>query len=508
MGLLRQMSGRQPISKSISFLNRIVDFLSGSVTPETFMILSLVAFGFLITLLSLTLYTSVTPSASFGESIEGVVPAGYWLGIAIMVVAICYTLTRLDAKKLRIPFLLSCIMLIFSMRSALSILSPFPYVQDTWVGIYINASWRKYGILSLQGLKFLSSSYVRAWPASFILAYLITYAGLPFYTFYKWAPIMIFLMEVVVIYFLFKELANEKIGMVSAFLFTLLNTDGFFPLHYSAQTVGALLYLVAMYAIVKAYKTRKLKHLSLAFLSIFATVLTHHMTTLFLGLSLAGAYLSKYLLRLQQKMREKKWLSFNVKLDTFVKFSLPLSVFTFALWYFYGFIVYRVDATWMLTEIVRLLTTHQPRYQTGYYGRYLQLSPLSQLSILVFPAFITVTAAIFLFGRMLRRETLEGYLWLTMGWAGALSLAFIFGNLLYGNYIEPLRAQELLTIALFPASASFLLRIFESESRYKKGLITITLIVVAFLGVFSIYRGAQSIVYFEPPWWMKIFNPP
>ena len=162
----------------------------------------------------------------------------------------------------------------------------------------------------------------------------------------------------------------------------------------------------------------------------------------------------------------------------------------------------------MLTEIMRLLTTHEPRYGAGYYYYYVIQSPLSKLAVLMFPAFILGAAAIFLLGRMLKKESLEGYLWLTMGWAGALILAFIFGNTIYGNYIDPSRSREIITLALYPASSLFLLRIFESKSLYKKGLVTIILIIVAFFSVFSIYRGAQNIIYFEPPWWMSLFSPP
>jgi len=503
------LSKKYANTRNSPVLKKITDFISRIVTLELSIILSLVIFGFALTILPLTLYETITPSTSFGESIEGVVLPWYWLGIAIMIVAISYMLTRLDVKKFRILFLISCAMLIFPMRSVLTILSPLPYVEDTWREIYTIMSWQKYGIFSREGLAIFSGGYPRDWPISFILAYLITYAGTPIYTFYLWAPTIIHILDLVVIYFLFKELANEKVGIVSAFLFTLLNTAGFFPLHYSPQTLGALFYLVAMYTIVKAYKTRKQKHLALALLSIFALILTHHMSTFFLGISLMGAYLSKYFLEFQRKIRKKNsWFSYTVNVNTFIRFSLPLSVFTFALWYFYGFIVYRRDAIWMLTEIMRLLTTQQPRYETGYYGRYLQLSPLSQLSILVFPAFILGTAAIFILYKMLKEKSVEGYLWFLMGWTGAMVLAFIFGNLLYGNYIEPLRSQEIMTLALYPASALFLLRIIESKSLYKKGAIMIVLIIVALFSVLSTYRGAQNIVFFEPPWWMKLINPP
>jgi len=503
------MSKNRTINKITSPFKSTANFLSGMVKPKIFIVLSCVTFGFMMTLLSLKLGVKVTPSTSFGESIEGVVPLWYWLGIAIMIGAISYMMAHLDERNLRIPFLISCAMLVFSMRSVLAILSPFPIVQDTWGQIYRNEFWRKYGIFSQAGLEYFSQGYARGWPVSFILAYLITSAGIPVYAFYKWAPIIILILNLIVIYFLFKELANDKIGMVSAFLFTLLNTAGFFPLHYSPQTLGALFYLVAMYALVKAYKTRKLKHLGFALFSIFAVVLTHHMSTFFLGISLGGVYLSRYVLDLQKKMDVRnRWLSFTVKLDTFIKFSLPLSLFTFALWYFYGFIVYRFDATWMLTRIMQLLATRQPQYAAGYYERYLFLSPLMQFSILIFPAFILTTSVIFLLGRVLKKESLEGYLLFTTGWATALVLAFIFGNVVYGNFIEPVRALEIVAVALSPASALFLLRIFETKSPYKKGLITILLTIVAFFSVFSIYRAAQTIVYFEPPWWMSLFNPP
>lgn len=490
------------------FLKRTALFLQKIATKETFIILLISIFGFAIANGSL-LGVNVTPSTDFGESVEKIMPLLYWLGIAVMIAALSCMLTRLDAKESRIPFLISCAMLIFSMRSVLAILSPFPPVSDTWGGINVSMTWRKYGIFSPEGLARFSGGYVRGWPFSFILAYLITAAGVPIYTFYQWAPTIILILDMIAVYFLFRELANEKIGMVSAFLFTLLNTNSVFTLHYCAQGLAALFYLVTMYAIIRAYKTRKLKFLALALLGIFAVVVTHHMTTFFLGIGLIGAYLSKYFLGLQQKMNNrKKWFLFSVKSDTFIKFSLPLAAFTFALWYLYGFIVYRLDATWMLREIMRLLTTHEPRYGAGYYYYYVIQSPVSKLAVIMFPAFILATASIYLFSRIRKKESLEGYLWLSMGWAGALMVAFIFGNMIYGNYIDPSRSRELIIVALCPASSLFLLRIFESKSLYKKGLITIALIVVAFFSVFSIYRGAQNIIYFEPPWWVSLFNSP
>lgn len=476
---------------------------------EVFIVLALAFSGFAMILISLMLFVTVTPSRNFGESIEGVAPTSYWVGIVVMIASICYMLSRLDKRDFRIPFLISCVMLIFSTRAVLAILSPFPPVADTWRGIYIDVTWLKYGILSPSGLALFSDQYLRGWPVSFLLAYLITRAGIPVYVFYSWAPIAISILELVVVYFLFKELANEKIALVSAFLFTLLNTTGFFPFHYSPQTLGALFYLVAMYTIVKAYKTRKLKHLALALFSIFAIVLTHHMSTLFLGVSLAGAYFSKYLLGLQHTIRLKSsWLSFNVKRDTIIRLSLSLPILIFALWYFYGFIVYGVDATWMLTEIMRLLTTHQPIYKTGYYGSYLTLSPLIKLSVLVFPVFIFLAAAVAFLRTMRKKEPLDGYLWLIVGWVGAMALVFILGNMLYGNYIEPLRALEIITVALYPAAGLTLLAVFESRSSRGKIFMTIVLVIVAFFSILSIYRSAQGLMFFEPPWWMGLFNSP
>jgi hypothetical protein len=492
--------------KSVSLFSRTADFFK--TNRDVVIVFIIMVVSFIAGLSSLAL-VDIAPSTSFGESVENVAPPAYWASIAVIIVGLVYMLQSERREKFKLPFLLSCIMLVFLMRSVLAILSPYPAVPDTWGGIYITESWKKYGLLSPVGLAFFSGGYVRGWPTSYILSYLITSAGIPVFTFYRWAPSAIFTLDLIVIYFLFKELVNPKIGMISALLFALLNTNSFFPLHYSAQTLGALFYLVTMYAIVKAYKTRKLRHLAFVFVGIFAVVLTHHMTTFYLGVTLAGAYLGRYFLKLQQEL-SKKGLHFSLpaKPDTFVKLSLSLSVFVFALWYFYGFIVYRIDAVWMLTEIARLLTTHQPRYSAGYYYYYLIQSPLSKLAVIVFPAFILISAAIYLLNKVRRRQPLDGYLWLILGWAGALILAFIFGNAIYGNYIDPSRSREIITVALYPASALLLLGIFESKSSYKKVAITAVLIMVAFLSVLSIYRGAQNIVYFEPPWWMQLFNSP
>jgi hypothetical protein len=469
----------------------------------------LVILGFAISTIPLALQVNINPSTTFGESIEGVVPIWYWIGLTIMIVAISYMLTRLNAEEWRTPFLISCALFIFSMRGVLAIIAPFPFVSDAWSEIYVIESWRKYGIFSPLGASFFASGGVRAWPLSYLLAYMITDAGVPVFTFFKWAPTFISILEVFTVYLLFKELANEKVGMVSAFLFTLLNTNGFFPLHYCPQTLGALFYLVTMFCIVKTYKTRKLKHLMVAIAGIFLIVLTHHMTTFFLGVSLAGAYVSKYALDfLQKAMHKARKNTLAVNTDTLVRFSLPLAIFTFALWYFYGFIVYKVDATMMLAKVMKLLTAGKPAYQAGTYGRFLQLTPLSQISILIYPAFILLTAAALLFPKILRRQPVEGYLWLTGGWAAAMTIAFILGNLMYGNYIEPLRALEVITIALYPFSALVLLKIAGSRSRFGKILLAVSLITVTLFSVISIYRGAKTLIYFNPPWWMTLFGPP
>lgn len=500
------LTNEHTINENSSLSRRTLNSLK--TNRNVLVILIVVIFSFAVGIYSLSLINA-GPSTDFGESLENVLPAFYWASIAVMIVANVYMLQSSDLKRLRIPFLFSCALLIFSMRSVLAILSPYPPVPDTWGGIYITETWRKYGFFSSESFGFFSGGYVRGWPTSFILAYLITYEGVPVYTFYQWTPTILLVLDLVAVYFLFKELVNEKVGMVSAFLFSLLNTNSFFPLHYCAQGLAALFYLVTMYTIVKAYKTKKLKNLAFVFLGIFAIVLTHHMTTFYLGISLFGAFVIRYFPGLRQKLGEKSdQLSLNVKLDTLIKVSLPLSVFTFALWYFYGFIVYRIDASWMLTEIMRLLITHQPRYGAGYYYNYLMLSPLGKISVLIFPAFILGTAAITLFGKMLKKESLEGYLWFTIGWGGMLILAFIFGNTIYGNYVDPSRSREIIAVALFPASALFLLKTLESSSLAKKTMITAVFIVVAFFSVFSIYRGAQGLIYFEPPWWMIIFGSP
>lgn len=494
----KMTSHRQTDENLKLFFKRSALFLKKIVTHETFILLLIVILGFTMATVSL-LGVNVTPSTDFGESAEKVLPPLYWLGIATIIVPICYMLQHLDKKRMTITFIISCIMLIFLMRSVLAIISPLPPVPDAWARMLVIKTWVRDGLLSKQGLPFFAEGYVRGWPLSFILAYAIIYTGVPMYTFFTWSPTIIFMLEVIAIYFLFKELANQKIGLVSAFLFTLHNTNSFFTLHYTAQGLGALFYLVAMYLTIKAYKTKKLKHLALALITIFIVVITHHMTTLFLGISIIGAYLSQDILQFQQKISIKnKRFPFTVKSDTFVKLSLPLCVFIFALWYFYGFIVYPIDARAMLTDLVQLLTTGQPQYAAGFYYYYIIQPPLSRLSVIIPIAYVVGTGTLFLFGKMWKREPLEGHLWFAAGWAGIMVLTFLVGNVIYGNYIEPSRSREIIMLAFYPASASFLLKIFESKSTYKKMLMTMVLIVVVFFSLFSIYRGAQDLVYFDP----------
>lgn len=487
------------------FFQRAALFLQKTASHETLILMLIITLGFMVATVSL-LGVKVAPSTDFGESVEKVLPPFYWLGIATIVAAISYMLLHLDKKKITIPFITSCIMLIFLTRSVLAIISPLPPVPDAWVRMRVIKTWMKEGVFSAQSLVFFEGGYVRGWPLSFILAYIIVYAGVPMYTFFTWAPTIIFMLEVIAIYFLFKELANQKIGLVSAFLFTLHNTNSFFTLHYTAQGLGALVYLVAMYTIIKAYKTKKLKHLALTFITIFFVVITHHMTTLFLGISIIGAYLTRDIPQFLQKIRiQNKRFQFAVKSGTFIKLTLPLCVFIFALWYFYGFIVYPIDARAMLTDFMRLLTTGQPQYSAGFYYYYIIQPPLSRLAVIIPIAFVLGTGTAFLVGKMWKKEPLEGYLWFAAGWAGTMVLTFLVGNVIYGNYIEPSRSRDIICVAFYPASASFLLKIFESKSTYKKILMAILLIVVAFFSVFSIYRGAQNLVFFKPH---PILGPP
>jgi len=255
-----------------------------------------------------------------------------------------------------------------------------------------------------------------------------------------------------------------------------------------------------MYMIVKAYKNRRLKYLALAFTTIFAVVITHHMTTLFLGISVIGAYLSQDVLRFQQKTSmKKKRFPLAVKSNTFIKLSIPLCVFIFTLWYFYGFIVYPIDARQMLADFVRLFTTGQPQYGAGFYYYYVIQPPLSRLSVIIPIAFVLGTGTAYLAENLWKRKPFEGYVWFAAGWAGIMILTFLVGNVIWGNYIEPSRSRDIITVAFYPASALFLLRIFEFKSAYKRMLMTTVLVAVAFFSVFSIYRGAHDLVYFKAP---------
>lgn len=463
---------------------------------------------FLIIFISLTsslgsLFTiHITHETKLGLSLEGVLPISFWVALLVSVAMMFYAMRFIGngEKKMNMLFLVSCMLLIICMRGDLSIMVNLPYPLDAWARMSPIKHWLEQSYVDLSGYGYIGADYARNWPFAFLVSYSFVRLGADLYTFFLFAPIFIQVLTVFLVYLLMREIVGERKGLISAFLFALINTNSFFPLHWCPQLLGSSFFLLSTYLSIRFCREKSMRLLAVLMVSIFLLIITHHVSTLYFIFTTLGIWAAS---------KFSKKVPLKIKENSIIPMPILVPIFTFILWFVYSWFVYPVALFDTMRRIVDVIFYGITMYRAGTLYYFEIKGSFQQASLLAYPVFILGTGLIVIFRTLARHEKIAGYWVSLLGWTALMSFVFIFGNfVMSGNYFEPARARELICMSFCPLSAEFLSELNSQKNKVSKSwllkvVVLCILLTVATLSVYNIYLGASRWgVFSEPPeWW-------
>jgi len=419
--------------------------------------------------------------------IEEILPYVYWIGIIVITTSVFLMMRLLENTSYSSIFLLSCALLMISLRMVFPIISvsPILYEPDAHNYITVVSSWLNSGI-DFGG----EGNYQHDYPLAYVFAFFFTKLGISMDAFFRFAPLFIYAIDIILLYLLYNEITsgNKRTSCGAVFLFSLSSLGYWVSVHYCPDIIGTVFYLLSLYLSLRFAGKRGLKITTVipVFISIFLLILSHHLGTLYLTLTLLGLSLLTGL----NKSPEIKgqWLRFFI-----------LGVYTYSLWIAYGLFMY-------------------PSFFNIYVYLQFSGSPISlaqgatlldNITFAVYPAFIFVLFAYSLlrvlkiekwnltsFFQGLRdiRTDVEG-----LGASPVYSIGYIFVAILFviGFVVPntfPLRVLEVLLIGMYPISSQTLLKVHSvNPSKKKKLLILLVYCIVISVMLTSFHRYYRQI---------------
>lgn len=445
--------------------------------------------GFLFSYFSLVTHSGISEIRSGEFWIEETLPFLYWIGIIVIATSI-FLLIRFPRKRFY-PFLfvISCALLMICLRMVLPVISASPvlYEPDTNNYITVVSSWLKSGIdFGREG------NYQHDYPLAYVFAFFFTKLGVPIDVFFRFAPLFVYTINIIILYFLYCEITfeNKRISSGAVFLFALSSLGYWMSVHYCPDLIGTVFYLLSLYLCVKfAGKHRwEITAVLPACTSIFLLILSHHLGTLYLTLTLLGLSLSTGLNK-SPEIKEQ-WIKFFV-----------LGIYTYTLWFAYGSFMY-------------------PSFFNIYVYFQFSGSPVSlaqnatlfdNITFAIYPAFILVLFVYgFLRGLNIKKISdltkLFTNIRMTTGDPGILKsysigYIFLFVFLIVGFIlptVQSFRLLEVLLIGVYPISSQALVNLYgTNHSRKMKVLLFSISILVMLTSVHRFYREIQKRVTFS-----------
>lgn len=413
-----------------------------------------------------------------------IIPPLYWVAIATIAVTMFFMMRNLGSNRSIVLFVFSSILFIIGFRLVFpAIFATVPaYEPDAANYMNIVSTWAGQGInFGVQG------NYQHNFPMCFLIGFFFVKMGLTVNDFFRIAPFIIYALEVVLLYFLVKEFVpeNRKIAAVSTFLFAFSSLGYWDAVHYSPDLVGSMFFLLSLLLCVRFAKKGdwSIKALAPVLTCIFVLILTHHISTLYLIVTLMGMALSVWFFNPPQI--KGKALSFFL-----------LGIYTYTLWFIYGSLVY-------------------PSFFNiyAYFSGFESLTTLSQsaglinnLIFAVYPAFIFLLF-LFSFLRSIDVRKLSDLpsivskvkeartkksdntmLVFSVGFVTVIAL-FLFGFVAPSTQTP--RVLELLSIGMFPFASQTLIDLESTPSKKKRLLLLIIVTLVVLLAFYRYYSQIQ-----------------
>lgn len=481
-------------AKALSWFRRIC------VKSKVYWIFTIGILGFLIAFFSLN---SVYIGENFSDIgleeffLESTVPITFWIGLILITISLLCLVNLLESKVVRLYFLFLCASLVLCMRGTLYFTVSKPFAYDV-VNQYIPwmKVWLTEGIL-LAPSPSINTPLIYYYPNHHPLAFLVAYAflriGVPIDFFFKWATIALYVIDVYLVYLIAKEIdpSDAKLGGMSAFLFSVSSASTFFTIWYCPQLFGSAFFLLSILLIIRFSKMRKrnlhmFSTFALTLIAIFLLIVTHHISTLCLIITLAGV-----------NFTEKFLAIFGHKQEEF-RISKIWPLYTFAVWFAHASITYPHKLyDWVINVALALRGMAQHAYQSVGPINLLNMPTLDQASFICYPILIGGLTIYGIFGLSRKYLTTKNIAIITFGLNSLLFSLFILGFVTRG-LTYPIRIMEVILALSCPLAAKVFMQLFwKSTSRKTKLIIGVIMIMVVFFNTHWLFRIIQRTI---PSW--------
>lgn len=463
---------------------------SSPVEPHLLAVIGMGGFALSIAaLLSVHIGTDFTDIPTREYFFFQVLPLAYWIGIGLLVGAIL-CLSYFDRWGSRWVVVLSLLLMV-SMRVVLTLTLTHWLPYDT-----ISRDIPQVETWLHHGITFVPGTYAHSWPLAYLVAYAFVGVGIPVDTFFEWAIVPIYAIEVLLVYSTASLFLDRRAAAIAVFLFALISLDtegGIIVMFYNPALLGATFYLLSLYLILRlaTKSTVRLVDLVAPCASIFLMILSHHLTVVYFIVTILGVWLVS-------KSRLARFSTLNLRLFPF------FTLFTSVTWAVYGVLVFPETLdTWASAIPAILLHRSYPHtFSSQGVGSYLGQPWFDMVAFVAVPIFIGGLFALYLFRARPRDRTRPGLLGLLRSWRPdslavlslgllcVLGLAFVAG-LAFSGILYPIRMLEYgLYLMLFLASPTLLYLL--SSRRIEVRLVVFVLAVaVTILSIYWTYHIIQ-----------------
>jgi hypothetical protein len=413
-------------------------------------------------------------------------PISYWIGVFIIVISIFLMVPFLENRVSRITFILSSALLMTSVRMLFPVISATPYLYEPDSVLYMRVveTWLKSGFnIGVTG------NYQHDFPISFLTAYIFAKAGISLDAFFRWFPSFIYAINIALVYFISKQVypQSKRACAIAALLFSLSPFTNWVAIHFSPELLGTSFFLLALYLSIRFTKQSswKIKSAIPVLLVIPLLILSHHLSTLYLAITLLGLAFSSRVLKGDP-----------------MKFLL-LGVYTYTFWFVYGTIMYPgffniyswFGFTWG-TSTGKVGTM-------GFYDLFfLAIYPLT--IILLFLSRFSGNLRAIRFSRLVEllkpRSVMKTFQTIRAVNAGKSPYIYVSGFvflvflLLVGFVFQalmPVRVFEVFLLSLYPLSSMMLIKNFGGTTKKRKALLFSLLVLLTVTSVFRFDRTVQ-----------------
>jgi hypothetical protein len=291
----------------------------------------------------------------------------FWIGYLLLLILISFQVRYFEKLDKKYSFLTLTLLTVYLIGT--SFFNEYlPRYEDTWSHSYLPQEIFRHKKVNI------GISIYEEYPGSFLF-YGLMFEFLPKYDVMKFFPPLFYIVGLLSIYLLVKNLVNEKLALFTSILYMFFNwtvEDN----HISPQFLNLNVYFFLMFVLVKLLDKKQNKKEYLFIIALFTAtiVFSHPLTPMFLILILGSIFI------LNRKLRKEVFPAFVIVLTIFLTYEV----------YRATTINYIID---YLKEFIQIITS-EPSLNKAL-SRFRGLSFLSRQIILGSKIFLTVFSLIF-----------------------------------------------------------------------------------------------------------------